>query len=74
MFIVTEYAALSDQLRQIRVCVYILGQKRNAAYNNKNYCELNESGKFHLLFMFCYLACRTFPHCFIEVSQSKPVY
>ena len=53
---------------------HILGQKRNAAYNNLEYFVLNESGKilrsaYVLLFYF-----RTFSHWFIEVSQSKPVY
>ena len=39
---------------------HILGQKRNAAYNNKKCCVLNESGKFHHLSMFCYFFFRTF--------------
>ena len=38
--------------------INILGQKRNAAYNNQKYCVLNESGKISasicvLLFFFC---------------------
>ena len=49
--------------------VHILGQK-NAEYKDLKYCVLNESYKIS----FGTIPATHYSHCFIELSQPKPVY